>query len=391
MGRVWRFFAIWGLDVLVVAAAAASAIGTLQRDDPDRPDGWQLWFEVAALSVVLLALLTRRRFPFAAPATVWIGGAALSFLDSQLITTQPSVFLCGMGAAVLLGLQRRDVLARVGLAIVLVSSGIVVYNDPTEGPADLVFTPALFVVAWLVGYALRDRVVRSEVAEERALRAERERESATRVAVAEERARMARELHDVVAHAVSVMVLQVGAVRHRMPETSEDSEALKNVEQAGRTALAEMRRLLGALRQGDDLLELTPGPGLDDLQTLAGDVRAAGLDVRLHVNGEPSPLPRSVDLSAYRIVQEGLTNALKHSGGRRADVTVEYGRDRLRLEVRDDGSGGSARGADVGHGLIGIGERVKAYGGDMSAFVATSGGFVLRASLPFETLERADA
>jgi signal transduction histidine kinase len=133
---------------------------------------------------------------------------------------------------------------------------------------------------------------------------------------------------------------------------------------------------------------------LSDLQALAGDVRAAGLDVRLHVTGEPVDLPRSLDLSAYRIVQEGLTNALKHSGGRRADVTVAYAPDRLRLEVRDDGPGGFAQTDGLGHGLIGIGERVKAYGGDMSAFVATSGGFVLRASLPFEnrtSLESADA
>ena len=149
-----------------------------------------------------------------------------------------------------------------------------------------------------------------------------------------------------------------------------------------------MRRLLGAMRQGDDLVELTPGPGLDDLPTLAGDVRAAGLDVRLHVTGEPVALSRSVDLSAYRIVQEGLTNALKHSGGRRADVTVAYGPDQLRLEVRDDGPGGFAQTDGFGHGLIGIGERVKAYGGDMSAFVATSGGFVLRASLPLEEHRR---
>jgi len=172
-----------------------------------------------------------------------------------------------------------------------------------------------------------------------------------------------------------------------MPDASEEGEALRNVEQVGRTALAEMRRLLGVLRQGDDLLELTPGPGLDDLQKLAGDVRAAGLDVRLHVTGVPATLPRSVDLSAYRIVQEGLTNALKHSGGRRADVTVEYGSGELRLEVRDDGAAGFAQGDELGHGLIGIGERVKAYGGDMSAFVATSGGFVLRASLPLETAD----
>jgi signal transduction histidine kinase len=384
MGRVWGWFAAWGFDVLVVAAAFASAIGTVARDDVDRPDGPQLWFEVVAICVVLLALCARRQFPFLAPAFVWVGSAALSFFDHQLITTQPGVFVCGMGAAVLLGSLRRGVQARVGLAIVLVCAAVVVSHDPNQDPADLVFTTALFVVAWLVGYALRDRVERSEAAEERALRAEREQESAARVAVAEERARMARELHDVVAHAVSVMVLQVGAVRHRMPAASEEEEALRNVEEAGRTALAEMRRLLGALRQGDDLLELTPGPGLDDLQTLAEDVRAAGLDVRLHVEGEPVALPRSLDLSAYRIVQEGLTNALKHSGARRADVTVDYASGEVRLEVRDDGPGGFAQNDGLGHGLIGIGERVKAYGGEMSAFASAQGGFVLRASLPLE-------
>jgi signal transduction histidine kinase len=384
MGRVWGWFAAWGLDVVVVAAASASAIGTVLRDDVDRPDGPQLWFEVVAISVVLLALCARRQLPFLAPTFLWVGSAALSFLDHQLITTQPGVFLCGMGAAALLGGVRSRVLGRVGLAVVSVCAGVVVSNAPNQDPADVVFTTALFVVAWLAGYALRDRIERSEAAEERAVRAERERESAARLAVAEERARMARELHDVVAHAVSVMVLQVGAVRHRMPDESEEEEALRNVEQAGRTALAEMRRLLGALRQGDDLLELTPGPGLDDLQTLAQDVRAAGLDVRLHVEGEPAVLPRSLDLSAYRIVQEGLTNALKHSGARRADVTVHYASGEVRLEVRDDGPAGFAQGDGLGHGLIGIGERVKAYGGEMSAFASAQGGFVLRASLPLE-------
>jgi signal transduction histidine kinase len=387
MTRVWRFFATWGLDVLIVGATVASAVGTVARTDSDRPDGAQLSFEVAALSVVLMSLLARRRFPFFVPAVVWVGSATLSFLDHQLITSQPGVFLCGMGASVLLGSARRGLHARIGLVVVLFGAALVVYQDPTKGPADLVFTPALFVVAWLVGYALRDRAERGEAAEERALRAERERESAARVAVAEERARMARELHDVVAHAVSVMVLQVGAVRHRLPSASEEGEALRNVEQAGRTALTEMRRMLGALRQGDDLLELVPQRGLDDLESLATDVRAAGLDVRLHREGERVALPRSLDLSAYRIVQEGLTNALKHSGGRRADVTVAYAPERVRLEVRDDGPGGFAQNDGLGHGLIGIGERVKAYGGDMSAFTATSGGFVLRASLPLESLE----
>ena len=384
MGRVWRFFAAWGLDVLVVAAAAATAVGTVQRDDADRPDGPALWLEVAVVTCLLLVLLARRRFPFLAPAFMWVGSAALSFVDNQLISSQAGVFLCGMVAAALLGGLQSGFHARVGLALVLVGAAVVVVNDPTRSADSLLFTPMVFAGAWLVGFALRDRVERSEAAEERALRAERERESAARLAVAEERARMARELHDVVAHAMSVMVLQVGAVRRRVPPDSEEAEALGNVERAGRTALAEMRRLLGAMREGGDQVELTPGPGLDDLETLAGDVRAAGLDVRLHVDGEPVPLSRSIDLSAYRIVQEGLTNALKHSGGRRADVTVAYGPDQLRLEVRDDGPGGFARADGHGHGLIGIGERVKAYGGEMSTFVATSGGFVLRASLPLE-------
>ena len=384
MDRVRRWFAAWGLDVLIVCAAAASAVGTVLRNDPQRPSGSQLWFEVVAITVIPLALCARRRFPFLAPAFVWTASPLLSFLDGTLIVSQPGVFVAGMGAAVLLGSARRGLESRAGLVLVLVGSAGVVSNDPTHTPGDYFFTPILFTIGWLVGFALRERNQQAEAAEERAMRAERERESAARVAVAEERARMARELHDVVAHAVSVMVLQVGAVRHRMPTTSEDSEALRNVEQAGRTALSEMRRMLGALRQGEDLVELAPNPGLADLETLAQDVRAAGLDVRVHVSGEPVALPRSLELSAYRIVQEGLTNALKHSGGRRADVVVEYASDRLQLEVRDDGPGGFARNDGLGHGLIGIGERVKAYGGDMSAFIAASGGFVLRASLPLE-------
>ena len=384
MDRVVRFFAAYGLDVLIVCAAVASAVGTVLRTDSEQPQGAKLAFEVAAVSLVVLVLLARRELPFLAPASVWVVAPALSFLDGDLIASQPGVFLAGMYAAFLLGGLPRGQLARLGLVLVLVGAAVVVYHNPTHTAADLIGTPVLFAVAWLAGFGMRERKQQAEAAEERARRAEQERESAARLAVAEERARMARELHDVVAHAVSVMVLQVGAVRHRLPAASQEEEALRNVERAGRSALAEMRRLLGALREGDDVVELAPHSGLDDLETLAGDVRAAGLDVRLHVHGEPVPLPHSLDLSAYRIVQEGLTNSLKHSGGRRADVTVDYAPDELRLEVRDDGHGGAARSDGLGHGLIGIGERVKAYGGDMSAFVATGGGFVLRASLPLE-------
>jgi signal transduction histidine kinase len=242
--------------------------------------------------------------------------------------------------------------------------------------------PVLFAIGWLVGFALRERAEETEAARERAARAEREREASARVAVAEERARIARELHDVVAHAVSVMVLQVGAVRHRMPPgNTDDREALKNVEQAGRTALAEMRRLLDAMRREGEDVELVPHRGLDALSPLLGEVRAAGLDVRLHVRGEPASLPPGLDLSAYRIVQEGLTNALKHARARCADVEVEYATDQIRIEVRDDGRG-PAVGDGLGHGLVGIGERTKIYGGDMSAGRSPGGGFVLRARLP---------
>jgi signal transduction histidine kinase len=214
------------------------------------------------------------------------------------------------------------------------------------------------------------------------MQAEREREAAARLAVAEERARIARELHDVVAHAVSVMVLQVGAVRHKLPgELEEDKEALRGVERAGRTALTEMRRLLAAIRRDGEDVEFTPQPGLDGLDALLEEVGRAGLPVELHVDGRPVPLPRGLDLSVYRIVQEGLTNALKHARASAANVTVRYGLDELEIEVRDDGVGSSTSDG-LGHGLVGVRERVKIYGGEMSAETATEGGFVLSTRLP---------
>jgi signal transduction histidine kinase len=180
------------------------------------------------------------------------------------------------------------------------------------------------------------------------------------------------------------MVLQVGAVRHKLPqELDEDKEALGRVEQAGRTALAEMRRLLGAMRRDGDGLDLAPQPGLDGLDSLLEDVGRAGLAVRLHVDGDAFTLPRAIDLSAYRIVQEGLTNALKHAHASHADVTVRYRANELEVEVVDDGAG-VATSDGLGHGLVGIRERVKIYGGEMSAGTAPTGGFVLSARLPLD-------
>lgn len=382
MARLKALVIRYGVDVLIVVAALASAVGTLTREDLEHGDGVMPWVEAGAIALVVLPLAFRRRLPFVAPATTWVLAGMLSFVDGRLVVGQAVVFVAGMGAALLLGNLRNERQARVGLVIVLASTATLVYNDPTHSAGDLFFTPVMFLTGWLVGFALRGRTEQTEAAEQRAAQAEREREVAARIAVAEERSRIARELHDVVAHAVSVMVLQVGAVRHRMPESDEeDRKALKNVEQAGRSALAEMRRLLDAMRRDGEEAELRPQPGLGNLDGLLSDVRAAGLDVDLRVHGEPVDLPSGLDLSAYRILQEGLTNALKHSGAQHAEVDVTYGDHDLLVAVRDDGRG-SASSDGLGHGLVGIRERVKIYGGEMTAGAENGQGFTLRARLP---------
>jgi signal transduction histidine kinase len=373
----------YGFDLLIVIAAVEGAIEVAGRDTA-RTSGTAPWLGALAAAVVVLPLLMRRRFPFAAPAAVWVLGPAFSFIDGRVIVSTFSVYVAGIAAAFLLGNLSDAVQARIGLVIVVSGAAIIVYNDPKHTGGAFVFVPAIFAIAWLAGFALRARAAQAEAAQERAAAAERERESAARLAVAEERARIARELHDIVAHAVSVMVLQVGAVRHKLPDAlAEDRDALTTVEQTGRAALAEMRRLLGAMRDEDREVELAPQPGLDRLDALAEQVRFAGLPVRVHVEGDPFPLPPAIDLSAYRIVQEGLTNSLKHAGARYADVTVRYGAQDVQLEVRDDGAG--AAGSDgLGSGLVGIRERVKIYGGEMTAGTAPGGGFVLSARLPLE-------
>lgn len=369
------------IAVLAIASILELVVG---RDSPGAP-ATSLWFSIPAVAVLVLPLFARRRFPFAAPAAYWLLAAALTFVDGLLIPFIGSLGVVGLTTAFLLGNLRDDRQAGIGLAIVLGSIVVVVSNIPGPQAADvLVFVPLRFVVAWIAGYALRERSLQAEAAEMRATMAEREREAAARVAVAEERARIARELHDVVAHALSVMVLQIGAVRHKLPEAlADDREALGRVEQAGRTALTEMRRLLGAMRSDGDDLELSPQPGLDGLDSLLEDVGRAGLPVRLHVEGEPVALPRALELSAYRIVQEGLTNALRHAHASRADVTVSYKPGELEIQVRDDGRGLSTSDGDgLGHGLVGIRERVKIYGGEMTTGATNGGGFVLSTRLP---------
>jgi signal transduction histidine kinase len=384
VSRVGHLVRRYGLDALIVLAASVMALEVALSGDGPREPTTTTWLAAPAAALVALPLLARRRFPFAAAVAVWVVAAFLSFVDGRLVPSMLVASVVGMVAAFLLGNLRDEVLARTGLAVVLGGAALIAYNTPDAEAGELVFTPVLFAIGWLAGYALRERAVQAEEAEQRALQAEREREVAARIAVAEERARIARELHDIVAHSVSVMVLQVGAVRHKLPEAlAEDTEALRGVERTGRTALAEMRRLLGAMRHDGDEAELSPQPGLDDLDRLADEVGRAGLPVRLHVDGKRFPLPRTLELSAYRIVQEGLTNALKHARAGRADVTIRYGRDDVQIEVRDDGAGATASDG-LGHGLVGIRERVKIYGGEMTAGVAPGGGFVLSTRLPLK-------
>jgi signal transduction histidine kinase len=365
------------LALLAITAMLEVVVG---RNSPDAPH-MTLWFTLPAIAILVLPTFARRRWPFA-PAAHWPLAAGISFVDWRLIPFAISIFVVGLAVAFLLGNLRNNVQAGLGLAFAVGGSATVVYEIPDHSVAMLVFIPLEFAIGWVAGFAVRERAEEAEAAEVRATLAERERDAAARIAVAEERARIARELHDIVAHAVSVMVLQVGAVRHKLPDAlAEDRDALKGVERAGRTALTEMRRLLGAMRSDGDGVEFMPQPGLDGLDSLLQGVGRAGLPVELHVDGEPVPLPRGIDLSAYRIVQEGLTNALKHARATNADVSVRYQPYELQLEIRDDGIG-SATTDGLGHGLIGIRERVKIYGGEMTAGTANGGGFILSTRLP---------
>ena len=402
----------WFELLIAVMAVAAMLELVVRRNSPAAPST-PLWLSVPAVELLVLPLILRRRFPFAAPASFWLLSAALTFVNGWLVPFVGSLGVVGLATAFLLGNLRDERKAWIGLGIVVGCILLVVDNIPTaQSISDYVFISLRFIVSWVAGYALREHAEQAEAAEIRAtlaerereaaemraalaerereaaeLRAsfaEREREAAARVAVAEERSAIARELHDIVAHAMSVMVLQVGAVRHRLPQTdTENRQALGRVEQAGRTALAEMRRLLGAMRSNADGVALGPQPGLDNLDALLADLRGAGLPVQLQLEGDPLPLPRAIDLSAYRIVQEALTNTLKHAHASQADVTVRYAPHHVELEVRDDGEGAMSNGG-AGHGLVGIRERVKIYGGQMTAGPATDGGFLLTARLPVE-------
>jgi signal transduction histidine kinase len=382
VSRIEDFARTYWFDLLIALLAIVAILDVVLGRGSSGAPTTTLWFCLPALAILVLPLFARRWFPFAGPAAYWLLAAGISFVDPLLIPYPESLFLIGLVAAFLLGNLRDVRRAGLGLAIVVAATATLIYNIPGHSVNQLVFIPVDFAVAWVAGLAVRARAEQAEVAESHATQAEQERDAATRVAVAEERARIARELHDIVAHAVSVMVLQVGAVRHQLPDAmAEDRDALRGVEQAGRGALAEMRRLLSVMRRDGDGVELAPQPGLDGLDSLVKEICRAGLPVELRLEGERFPLSPGMDLSAYRIVQEGLTNALKHARASHAEVTVRYAPDEVGIEVRDDGTGVTPSDG-YGHGLIGIRERVKLYGGEMTAGATNGGGFTLSTRLP---------
>jgi signal transduction histidine kinase len=249
------------------------------------------------------------------------------------------------------------------------------------GVDDFLFPVVVFGGAWAAGRLVRQHQLYAEAVEERAVALEREREADARAAAAEERARIARELHDLLSHSVSVMVVQAAAERSALGTArAAPGPALESIERTGRQALAEMRRLFTLLRSGAPA-ELAPQPTLAELDALVAQVREAGLPVELRTEGEPDGVPPGVALCAYRIVQEALTNVIKHAGPAEASVLVRYGADVLELEVRDDGRG-APNTSGLGNGLAGMRERVALYGGELDASAQNGGGFVVTARLP---------
>ncbi|MBD0338625.1 MAG: sensor histidine kinase [Thermoleophilia bacterium] len=338
---------------------------------------WQKLVNAAMFLVLGVALAVRRRYPLLLFALVLVGGAATPWIGEAGAGETIGLFvLIAVYTAAAHTDGRRTWIA----AVMTFALGWVFMLGDPEGVnvSAVVFTGLLFGTPWAVGRAIRHRRLR-----EVALLGEQEQRA--RAAVAEERTRIARELHDVVAHAISVIVVQArGGRRLLATEPDEALAAFDTIESTGQRALGEMRRLLGMLRADDEALALAPQPSLARLEELVADVERAGLPVELAVDGDPAALPPGIDLSAYRIVQEALTNALKHAGPARARVLVRYREDGVELEIADDGRG-SGNGAGAGHGLVGIRERVAMLGGDVEAGRRSEGGYAVRVRLPYSS------
>ena len=383
----WRSSADAGGPFVVDASVAVLLLGmvVVQVAGSGGVDGGSAARFLLLAPAVTLPLAWRRRAPL---VTVVVVAGAVS---AQSLVTAPlpafGEFLAVMLATYSVAAHASGRVAALGL---LAAAGAVVVQgvrDPSATSSfEFVYGVVYFGGAWLLGRAARHRRLHETELEQRAARLEREREHRAEVAVAEERARIARELHDVIAHCVSVIVVQAGAAEEVAEKDAPRARAaLGTIRAVGNEALAEMRRLLGVLRESDEELGLDPQPGVARLHELVEHARAAGLDVQVVVDGEARPLPPGVDLAVFRVVQEALTNVRRHAHTDRACVLLRYGPDAIDVNVTDGGRGptrAAAEGAGQGRGLTGMRERVELYGGTLTAHGQDGGGFTVRARLP---------
>jgi signal transduction histidine kinase len=373
-------------DCLLAAAVLALILGTL----PSLPTDEGSTRELNAGAWLLcigggLTVAFRRMEPIPAAAANLVALTvyyALNFPDGPLPFTMLILLY-----SVAVHCPRR---ASVPWLMVIAGALVLIFNvDATDDNVGTYASSlAILGATWLFGDNLQTRRKYVAELEDRALRLEQEREERARQAVADERARIARELHDVVAHHVSVMVLQAGGARRLLErDPGRSAEALETIEATGRDALSEMRRLLGVLRADDEATDLlVPQPGVAGLESLVANMREAGLDVDLRIDGEAPALQPGIELSVYRIVQEALTNAFKHAGPARAEVWVRYDDDEVLVGVSDDGRGAAAvrTSNGTGHGIVGMRERVALFDGELYTGPKAGGGFEVRARIPLQ-------
>ena len=396
-------------DTVLAAALAAATLLSLYttfellRQDPELAEPEKPWIVFSMLAVTL-PLALRRRFPLAVACAVIVGFVVGRVAVDTGVPGLPAweayltVWACWLAlySAVVHGRRTRwTVLVIAALVGVLCAEVVreVFYQGglyaglPLSQGFLLAYNAAFIAFPLLLGVAVRSLRDRERELALQATELQREREENARRAVLEERVRIARELHDVVAHHVSVMGIQAGAARRvlgRQPEKVED--VLSSIEDSSRQAVVELHRLLGFLRRADQADELAPQPDLAQLSDLVAQTGHGELAVELLVEGEPRSLPRTLEVSAYRVIQEALTNALKHSGGTRAVVRLDYRPTALEIEVLDNGNGGPTRPLSNvgGHGLIGMRERVGLHGGHLRVGHAPQGGFSVHATFPLD-------
>jgi signal transduction histidine kinase len=349
------------------------------------------WVNALAAAGATLPIAVRRRWPLGAVVMVGAVVAGQELADGDLVENSitPLLSFPMVVYAVAAYCDRQRAFVGLVAALALVWTDVLAADRSVGG--DFLFTALLVFGPWLVGRIVAARNELAAELRDKANRLEREQEKQAQLAVAEERTRIARELHDVVAHNVSVMVVQAAAARRMIDhDASKAKEALGSVEQTGRSALREMRRVVGMLGQADEELALAPQPSVDELDWLIERAREAGLEVDLTIEGEKKRLESGVDLSAFRIVQEALRNTLKHAGPARAQVTLRYRENDVEVDVSDNGRGVRApldNGAVTGHGLLGMRERVAMLGGEIEAGYRKDGGFGVHARLPLEREE----